>query len=84
MTAKETFFCFRIDLIHPETVVEVDWFGSECARSCLIFGGNESLETEVVDANRRKIITYVYVVNFFRYNVCDGPLLPLYNGFQES
>jgi hypothetical protein len=57
MTAKDRFFCFRIDLIHPETVVEVASSVPVRARSCLIFGGRENFVADAVDASRQKSMT---------------------------
>lgn len=54
MTAKDIFFCFRIDLIHPETVVGVETSVPLCARSCLIVGGRENFVAD--DASLWKIM----------------------------
>jgi hypothetical protein len=59
MTAKERFFCFRIDLIHPEIVVGVAGVKESMplrARSCLIFGAREKVAADVDDASLRKSI----------------------------
>lgn len=57
ITANDTFFCLRIDLIQPDTVVTWSAVGG-LSRSCLIVGARENFEAEaaVVEANRRRIM----------------------------
>jgi hypothetical protein len=61
MTAKERFFCFRIDLIHPETVVGVEASVPLRARTCLIVGGRENCVAD--DASLWKIMVTCHIMN---------------------
>ncbi len=57
MTANDKYFCLRMDLIHPVTVVvllcSTVFLG---ARSCLIFGGRENFGPDAVDERSRRMI----------------------------
>jgi len=70
-TAKETFFCFRMDFIHPETVVVDDGdSGGAADNNWRIVGarryaaGCGGEEEAAVDANRRKIIGQAKNIHF--------------------
>lgn len=75
MTANDKFFCLRMDLIHPETVVDplcsMVFLG---ARSCLIFWGKENFEPDAVDERSRRVI--MVLVPHARLARCLLPLSP--------